>query len=77
MGGLRVAHSLGEIRMKWTKPSGLEIETNDMEATIEYCKSLGWVPENGKRMRRTKIEMEAARKKEASELEARELEATQ
>lgn len=28
--------------MKWVKPSGLEIETNDMKETIEYCKSLGW-----------------------------------
>jgi hypothetical protein len=28
--------------MKWIKPSGLEIETNDMKETIEYCKSLGW-----------------------------------
>lgn len=28
--------------MKWVKPSGVEIETNDREETIEYCKSLGW-----------------------------------
>jgi len=28
--------------MKWKKPSGLEIETNDEKATIEYCESLGW-----------------------------------
>lgn len=28
--------------MKWKKPSGMEIETNDMDETIEYCKSLGW-----------------------------------
>lgn len=28
--------------MKWIKPSGIKIETNDKEATIEYCKSLGW-----------------------------------
>jgi hypothetical protein len=28
--------------MKWTKPSGVEVETNDSEETIEYCKSLGW-----------------------------------
>jgi len=28
--------------MKWIRPSGTEIETNDREVTIEYCKSLGW-----------------------------------
>lgn len=28
--------------MKWKKPNGNEIETNDEEVTIEYCKSLGW-----------------------------------
>ncbi len=28
--------------MKWIKESGLEIETNDLKDTIEYCKSLGW-----------------------------------
>lgn len=28
--------------MKWIKPSGLEIETNDDKATIDHCRSLGW-----------------------------------
>ena len=28
--------------MKWEKPSGLEIETNDEPVTIEKCESLGW-----------------------------------
>ena len=28
--------------MIWIKPSGVEIETNDSEETIKYCKSLGW-----------------------------------
>lgn len=28
--------------MKWIRPSGLEIETNDLEETVKYCKSLGW-----------------------------------
>ena len=27
---------------KWKKPSGVEIETNDLPETIEYCESLGW-----------------------------------
>lgn len=30
--------------MKWVKPSGQEIETNDLPETIEYCESLGWKP---------------------------------
>lgn len=28
--------------IKWIKPNGNEIETNDEKATIEYCESLGW-----------------------------------
>ncbi len=28
--------------MKWTKPNGSEIETNDRPETIEHCESLGW-----------------------------------
>lgn len=28
--------------IKWTKTNGQEIETNDLEATVEYCESLGW-----------------------------------
>lgn len=28
--------------MIWIKPSGMEVKTNDMSETIEYCKSLGW-----------------------------------
>lgn len=31
--------------MKWTKPNGTEIETNDLPETIAYGRSLGWVPE--------------------------------
>lgn len=30
--------------MKWKKPSGLEIETNDQPATIAKAESLGWKP---------------------------------
>ncbi len=29
--------------MHWKKPNGNEIETNDLEATVKYCESLGWV----------------------------------
>jgi len=28
--------------MKWTKPNGSEVETNEEKATIEHCESLGW-----------------------------------
>lgn len=28
--------------MIWIKPNGIEIETDDSPATIEYAKSLGW-----------------------------------
>jgi len=31
-------------KIKWTRPSGTEIETNDDKATIDYCISLGWKP---------------------------------
>ena len=30
--------------MKWKKPNGTEIETNNEKATIEKCVSLGWEP---------------------------------
>jgi len=30
--------------MKWVKPSGQEIETNDNPATVKHCESLGWKP---------------------------------
>lgn len=28
----------------WIKPSGVKVETNEMEETIDYCVSLGWEP---------------------------------
>ena len=28
--------------MKWMRPSGVEIETNDRDVTIKYCESLGF-----------------------------------
>lgn len=28
--------------IKWIKPNGNEIETNDLPATVDYCESLGW-----------------------------------
>ena len=39
--------------MKWTKPHGIEIETNDREDTIEYCKSLGWKEVSNKPIKQT------------------------
>ncbi len=31
----------------WVKPSGIEMKTNDMKETIEYCESLGWERTDG------------------------------
>ncbi len=28
--------------IKWVKPNGNEIETNDLKDTVEYCESLNW-----------------------------------
>ena len=39
-----MSENLGAI--KWKKPNGNEIETNDRPATVKYCESLGW--EKGK-----------------------------
>lgn len=33
----------------WEKPSGLEITTNDLKETKEYCKSLGWKEKGAKK----------------------------
>ena len=42
--------------IKWTRPDGTELETNDMKDTIEYCESLGW----------TRSEKKAPAKKKAA-----------
>ncbi len=31
--------------IKWIKPSGAEVETNDLEANIDMALSLGWKTE--------------------------------
>jgi hypothetical protein len=46
--------------MKWIKPSGLEIETNDSEETIKYCKSLGW--KEPKEIKKEEIKKEPKKK---------------
>lgn len=35
------------MNIRWKKPSGLEIETNDLDTTVKYCESLGWQRING------------------------------
>ena len=51
--------------IKWIRPSGSEIETNDSKETIEHCESLGWKKaDKPKRKRRTKAEIEAAKEAE-------------
>jgi len=29
--------------IKWEKPNGQEIETNDRKETVKYCESIGWI----------------------------------
>lgn len=50
--------------MKWEKPNGIKLETNDEQASIDAAVSLGWtcVDEDvvkPKRKRRTKAQIEA------------------
>jgi hypothetical protein len=49
--------------IKWIRPSGTEIETNESEASIEVAKALGWKradkAEKPKKARRTKEQMKA------------------
>lgn len=33
----------------WIKPSGLEFKTNDLDATIAYCESLGYKRKDAKK----------------------------
>lgn len=35
-------------KIKWVKPSDIEVETNDNEATVKYCESLGWKRKKGR-----------------------------
>jgi len=47
--------------MIWIKESGLEIETNDLEATVKHCEELGWKQKEEKKKagRPKKEEVEA------------------
>jgi len=38
----------------WIKPSGIEVEANDLPATIEAAKSLGWKPKGEPKKRKLK-----------------------
>ena len=48
-------------KINWIRPTGTKITTNDLDAQITYCESLGWKREEAaaplKRKRRTKEEM--------------------
>ena len=37
--------------IKWTKPNGTKMETNDMKATIAYCKSLDWKQDKAEKVK--------------------------
>ena len=52
--------------IKWTKPSGVVVETNEDEYNIEAAENLGWKREGEKpkRTRRTPAQMAAAKEKE-------------
>jgi hypothetical protein len=59
--------SLRGIDMKWIRPSGTEIETNDRDVTIEYCESLGWErAENPKESVTEPVKSVSAPKKKAA-----------
>lgn len=47
--------------VKWIRPTGSEIETNDDDRTIAACIDMGWelAEDKPKRTRRTKSEIEA------------------
>jgi len=46
--------------IKWVKPSGLKIETNDKDETVEYCESLGWKKSNGRKPKENKSDASAS-----------------
>jgi hypothetical protein len=54
----------GVINMKWTKPSGIEIETNEDQVTIDYCESLGWEAEDDEAEAEAIAEAKAAKDSE-------------
>lgn len=56
-------------KIKWVKPSGLKIQTNDKDETVEYCKSLGWKKENGRKPGRPKSSGDGTSKPDASSSE--------
>ena len=53
------------INMKWTRPTGTTIVTNDLPATIEACEKLGW-----KEFKEAAPKKKAAPKKEDDEKES-------
>ena len=42
-----------DIIMKWTRPSGSEIETNEEPATIEHATACGWKKVSNKPIKKT------------------------
>lgn len=55
-------------KIKWTKPSGLKIVTNDMDVTVEYCESLGWKRDNGKKQRKKKFTIDTEQSPDTNSL---------
>ena len=44
--------------IKWIKPNGNEIETNDLPKTIAHCESIGWKRAQKKRGPKPKVTQE-------------------
>lgn len=36
------ADPVGEGLIRWTRPSGSTLDTNDAPGTVEYCEAQGW-----------------------------------
>ena len=49
--------------MKWIKPSGVEVETNDLKASVEAAKALGWKPKSEKKEEPIKVAKKKVTKK--------------
>ncbi len=50
--------------MKWIKNSGMEIETNDLPATISHCLSIGWEKKERKKRAKNTVLVKEANEKE-------------
>ncbi len=52
--------------MKWLRPSGTTIETNDRDETIEYCLKIGWTEYDAQKNNDSEQEAPKKQKKKGS-----------